>query len=372
MHLKSLHLVNFKNYEQADLVLSERLNLFTGLNGSGKTNILDAVHYLALCKSFLHANDSQNIRYDEPFFVIQGDFASDSGVEQSREEPVYCGVKRGQRKVFKRNNKEYDRLADHIGLFPVVVVSPQDSVLITGGSEERRRFMDTVISQFNRSYLEQLINYNRVIVQRNALLKQMNDGKAGNDGTLEILDLQLVQFGTPIHVARRAFIRELLPFFNEFYKSLCDGKEEVELIYESRLNEHPLDLLLEEARNRDKMLLHTSVGIHKDDLSFSINGHVLKRSGSQGQQKTFLIALKLAEYVFLDRASGKKPLLLLDDLHDKLDAERVERLLQIVCTNRFGQLFISDTGAGVLEELFRKQEISFKAFEVHQGGISER
>jgi DNA replication and repair protein RecF len=366
MHLKTLSLLHFRNYEEAEIECSERINCFTGLNGSGKTNLLDAIHYLALCKSFLNPVDSQNIRFDAPFFVIQGIFDNGNGQEDN----IVCSLKRGQRKIFKRNGKEYDRLSDHIGLLPLVTVSPADGVLVNGGSEERRRFMDTVISQYNKQYLENLIAYNRVLSQRNALLKKMADNQVPDDGTLEVLDLQLEQSGTPVFIARKAFIRELLPFFDRYYEQLSGGAEKVELEYDSKLHTQSLSDLLKQSITREKYLGHTTVGIHKDDLELKINGHSLKRSGSQGQQKTFLIALKLAEYIFLDRAAGKKPMLLLDDVHDKLDADRVFRLMEIVCGKDFGQLFITDTGAGRMNDLFSGKGLPYKMFNVEEGKVS--
>ncbi|MBI3512025.1 MAG: DNA replication/repair protein RecF [Bacteroidetes bacterium] len=364
MYLSTISIVNFRNYEEVAADFSERINCFTGLNGSGKTNLLDVIHYLSLCKSFLNPVDSQNIRFDQPMFVVQGKFNS-SGQEDS----ILCSVRKGQRKIFKKNGVDYDRLSDHIGSFPLVVVSPLDSVLITGGSEERRRFMDTVISQFNRNYLEHLIAYNRVLSQRNALLKKMSEGEQQDDGTLEILDLQLDHNGTPIYNSRKAFIRELLPFFSSNYSKLSGDAEQVELIYESKMHETSIADLLKKNISRDVVLGYTTSGIHKDDLDFIIAGHSLKRSGSQGQQKTFLIALKLAEYVFLDRASGKKPMLLLDDVHDKLDEERVTRLMETVCGNSFGQLFVTDTGAGRMDELFKAKKLPYKMFRVEEGRI---
>jgi DNA replication and repair protein RecF len=369
MYLKRLSLLHFRNYEEVTIDCSERINCFTGLNGSGKTNLLDAIHYLSLCKSFLNPIDSQNIRFDEPFFVVQGIFEDPYAPEMTGENNIFCSVKRGQRKVFKKNGKEYDRLSDHIGLCPLVAVSPADAVLVTGGSEERRRFMDTVISQFNKQYLEQLIAYNHVLSQRNALLKRMAEGQTPDDGTLEVLDLQLETHGSPVHIARKAFIRELLPFFSSYYEQLSGGAEKVELEYQSKLHEHSLAELLKSTISRERFLGHTTVGIHKDDLDLKINGHSLKRSGSQGQQKTFLIALKLAEYVFLDRAAGKKPMLILDDVHDKLDADRVFRLMEIVCGKGFGQLFITDTGAGRMNDLFSSKGLPYKMFTVVEGKI---
>ncbi|MCX6312267.1 MAG: AAA family ATPase [Bacteroidetes bacterium] len=303
MYLKSLTLLHFRNYEEAGINFSERINCFTGLNGSGKTNLLDAIHYLALCKSFLNPLDSQNIRFEEPFFVVQGVFEDGSGTEDN----IICSLKRGQRKVFKRNG--------------------------------------------------------------NALLKRMAEAQIPDDGTLEVLDMQMEQFGMPIFIARKAFIRELLPFFNNYYEQLSGGAEKVELIYQSKLHDHSLADLLKQSFSRERYLGHTTVGIHKDDLDLQINGHSLKRRGSQGQQKTFLIALKLAEYVFLDRASGKKPMLILDDVHDKLDADRVFRLMEIVCGNGFGQLFITDTGAGRMDDLFAKRGLPYKMFMVENGTV---
>lgn len=365
MYLSRLSLLSFRNYQEADLSCSPRINCFTGLNGSGKTNLLDAIHYLALCKSFLSPADSQNIRHEDPFFVIQGSLV----IENDTEENIYCGVKRGQKKIFKRNQKEYERLSEHIGLIPLVVVAPADSVLVTGHSEERRRFMDSVIAQYDRRYLDALIAYNRILAQRNALLKQAARDGGYDQETLQILNLQLEQFGQPIYDARRLFVDQLLPLFNSYYHQLCGGIEQVELSYESKLNRAPFSQLLDESLPRDRALEHTSVGIHKDDLLFSISGYPLKRSGSQGQQKTFLIALKLAEYVFLREASGKRPLLLLDDVHDKLDEERINRLTAMVCGEGFGQLFVTDTGAERMQELFMRQGLPFRLFKVANGQI---
>ncbi|MCU0432792.1 MAG: DNA replication/repair protein RecF [Bacteroidia bacterium] len=366
MHLSRLSLLSFRNYEDAGLHLCPGINCFAGLNGSGKTNLLDAIHYLTLCKSFLTPADSQNIRHSDPFFVIQGEFAMDDGTPEN----VYCAVKRAQKKVFKRNQKEYERLSDHIGLLPLVVVAPADAVLVTGHSEERRRFMDSVIAQYDRRYLDALIAYNRILAQRNALLKQAA-GNPPDTGTLEILNLQLEQYGTPIHEARRAFTQNLLPLFHEYYAQLSGGAEEVELVYESKLNHTPFATLLEMAFQKDCAVEHTSAGIHKDDLDFSVAGFPLKRSGSQGQQKTFLIALKLAQYVFLKNASGKKPLLLLDDIHDKLDEERLERLAGIVTGDAFGQLFVTDTSRERMMNLFASRHLPFQLFSVEKGQIEQ-
>lgn len=374
MILRKLSLVNFRNYDNLEIACSERINCFTGLNGSGKTNLLEAIHYLALCKSFLNPADTLNIRFDAPFFVVQGDFLREDGTEDS----IYCGVKRGQKKVFRKNGKEYERLSDHIGLIPLVVVSPSDGVLISGASEERRRFMDSVISQYNRHYLDHLIAYNRILSQRNALLKQlakgMNDG-----GTMEVLNIQLEEHGVALYAMRKEFIEALQPIFNQYYALLSGGNEQVTLQYNSVLHSKSFAQAMQDAQRKDLALEYTTAGVHRDDLGFTINarpdagdgsGHSLKKSGSQGQQKTFLIALKLAEYRFLDRSTGKKPLLLLDDIHDKLDADRVYRLMELVCGPDFGQLFITDTGTGRMHVLFKGRGLPYKVFKVEQGTVS--
>lgn len=364
MLLRKLSLINFRNYEELEIECSERINCFTGSNGSGKTNLLEAIHYLALCKSFLNPADTQNIRFDAPFFVVQGEFTRPDGETDN----IYCGVKRGQKKVFKRNGKDYERLSDHIGLIPLVVVNPADGVLISGGSEERRRFMDSVIAQYNRAYLDHLIAYNRVLSQRNALLKLLAKGQ-GDVSTLEILNLQLVQYGEPIHKMRLEFVERIQPVFQNYYNLLSDGKESVTLSYHSALNSDSFGTILSQTFNKDLALEYTTVGIHRDDLNFEISGHPLRKSGSQGQQKTYLIALKLAEYRVLDEETKRKPMLLLDDIHDKLDADRVYRLMELVCSDDFGQLFITDTGSGRMNVLFKGRGLPYRMYEVSQGTV---
>jgi DNA replication and repair protein RecF len=374
MILQKLSLVNFRNYENLEIECSERINCFTGLNGSGKTNLLEAIYYLSLCKSFLNPADTQNIRFDAPFFVVQGDFLK----EDESVDSIYCGVKRGQKKVFRKNGKDYEKLSDHIGLIPLVVVSPADGVLVAGSSEERRRFMDSVISQYNRNYLEHLIAYNRILSQRNALLRQIANARStdqssgrneGDFSTMEVLDIQLVQHGMKIFEWRKEFIAKLQPVFNEFYSVLSGGVEHVTLEYESVLHSKSFEQVLVDAQKKDLALEYTSQGIHRDDLDFTINTHSLKKSGSQGQQKTFLLALKLGEYRLLEQSTGKKPMLLLDDIHDKLDADRVYRLMELVCKPEFGQLFITDTGTGRMHVLFKGRGLPYKVFEVVDGSV---
>lgn len=364
MNLKNLSLVHFKNYESAEIQLSPQINCFVGDNGSGKTNLLDAVHYLSNCKSYFNPIDSQNINHEAPFFVIQGSFD-----REGKEEEVYCGLKKGQKKVFKRNQKEYDRLADHIGRFPSVVISPYDTDLIHSGSEFRRKFMDSIISQFDRVYLDDLIQYNKALNQRNRLLRAFSLNRYFDDEALLIWDHQLVKYGTPIAQKRKEFVKEFLPRFNELYKAVSGNREEVELTHTTEVEEGNFALLLLGSRDKDRSLMRTTKGIHKDDLVFTIGGHPLKKFGSQGQQKSFLIALKLAQFDYIRELTGAKPLLLLDDIFDKIDDHRVAYLMKLVSEHRFGQIFVTDTHRNRVPILFSEADVPVKVFEVKEGSI---
>ena len=292
MYLKNLSLLNFKNYEELDVTFSSHINCIVGDNGVGKTNILDAIYYLCMCKSYLNPVDTQNIRYENEFMLIKGDFE-----RQGKPEQVYCGIKKGKKKQFKRNNKEYQKLSDHIGLLPVVMISPADSGLILDGSEERRKYLNSVISQFDHTYLENTIQYNTILQQRNKLLKDVH-----NSNMKELIDVynqQLVPLGNYIYQKRVSFIEELTPVFNTYYTKISEGKEPVELQYESQLNHTDLGSLLEEAFEKDRLLQYTSAGIHKDDLKLELRSRDIKKAGSQGQQKSYLVALKMAQFAFL-------------------------------------------------------------------------
>jgi DNA replication and repair protein RecF len=365
MFLKELSLIHFKNYEEARLEFSPGVNCFVGNNGSGKTNLLDAVHYLSLCKSYFNPIDSQNIRHEAPFFVIQGVFS-----DEEREENVYCGMKRGQKKVFKRNQKEYERLADHIGAFPLVMISPADAELITEGSESRRRFLDSVISQYDKNYLDKLILYNRALSQRNSLLRHFADSGNVDSASLEVWNMQLIAHGTPVYEERKDFITRFVPIFREYYSIISGGKEEVELVYASKLNQLSFEEALDQAFRRDIAVQHSTAGVHKDDLEFMMDGHPVKKMGSQGQQKSFLLALKLAQFEFIRRIKKEPPLLLLDDINDKLDEARVRKLMELVSDHRFGQVFITDTHPLRLAEMFREMEMECRVFEVKQGHMT--
>jgi DNA replication and repair protein RecF len=346
MQLTTLSLINFKNFDQLEFDFSPRINCFAGDNGVGKTNLLDAIHYLSLCKSFFNSVDSQNIRHGKDFFVIQGSY-----VREGQEEKIYCGVKRSAKKQFRRNKKDYQKLSDHIGFIPAVMVSPGDSLLISGGSEERRRFMNGVISQFDRQYLEDMITYNHALAQRNVLLKDFARKRYFDPESLEIWTAQMVDPGQRIFLKRQSFIEEILPVFKYYQQFLSLGREEVGLIYESQLEGADYLSLLNDSVDKDRMLQYSSCGIHKDELVLTLGDHPMKKCGSQGQQKTYLIALKLAQFDFISKLNGFHPVLLLDDIFDKLDEKRVEQILRLVSDNKFGQIFITDTSRHRLENI---------------------
>lgn len=367
MFLNKISLVNFKNYQEFDLVLSNKINCFVGDNGVGKTNLLDAIYYLSFCKSFINPIDSQNINHDNNFFVIQGEYDIDGTEEQ-----IYCALKTGKKKQFKRNKKDYERLSDHIGLLPLVLISPYDSNLIHDGSEERRKFMNSVISQFDKQYLTDTIQYNHILVQRNALLKQMTKTGRDEEDTIVIYNQQLIPLAHSIHEKREKFINELIPIFQDYYNFISEGKEKVEVVYQSQLNDANIADLLLNNYQKDKILQYTTQGIHKDDLLFAIENYQVKKLGSQGQQKTFLIALKLAQFDFLKRIYGYKPILLLDDVFDKLDAGRVEKIIKMVSDNQFGQIFITDTNKERVKRVLEHVEIESLVMKINEDQTSER
>jgi DNA replication and repair protein RecF len=359
MHLKTLSLVNFKNYEQVDIPLSARINCFVGENGVGKTNLLDAVHYLSLCKSNLNPVDSQNIRHDQDFLVIQGLFD-----REDKEENIYCGIRKQKKKQFKRNKKEYGKLSEHIGLIPLVMISPADSVLINGGSEERRKFMNGVIAQYSRVYLDNLIQYNRALTQRNSLLKDFAITRNFDPEMLEVWDEQLIRYGEPIYEERVRFVKELLPVFNAFHSHVSGDREQVSLSYQANLQETDFREGLKASLEKDRIIQYTTFGIHKDDLGMELGEYSLKKSGSQGQQKTFLVALKLAESEFIRKLTKLPPILLLDDIFDKFDAVRVKQIISLVAKNQFGQIFITDTNEQRLQGILKEIPADHKVFRI--------
>ena len=365
MWLKRISILNYKNLEQVELAFSHKMNCIIGKNGMGKTNLLDAVYYLSFCKSATNAIDSQNILHDCDFFVIQGFYETDDG----EPEEVYCGLKRRQKKQFKRNKKEYSRLSDHIGLIPLVMVSPADSWLIAGGSEERRRFMDVVISQFDREYLDALIRYNKALLQRNSLLKADMEPE---EELMLVWEEMMAVAGETVYRKRKEFIDEFIPVFQSYYSYISQDREQVSLMYESHAAEGDLLEQLKGTRQRDRILGYSTRGIHKDDLIMQLGDFPIKREGSQGQNKTYLVALKLAQFDFLKRTGSTVPLLLLDDIFDKLDASRVEQIVKLVAGDSFGQIFVTDTNRDHLDKILRKIKGDYKLFEVEDGEVSER
>lgn len=357
MFLKSLSLVNYKNLDSSSFEFDSKINCFVGRNGVGKTNVLDSIYHLCFGKSYFNPITGQNINHEADFFVIEGSLE-----KNDREEHILVSAKRGQKKVIKRNNKPYEKFSEHIGFIPAVMISPGDRDLIIEGSDTRRKFMDGVISQSDQVYLNSLISYGKVLAQRNALLKYFAANNKFDRDTLEIYNAQLTEFGNIIFEKRKEFLNEFIPIFNKRYSEIADNQEEVSMEYKSKLFSKSIATLLEENLQKDMILQYTSVGLHKDDLSFEIDGHPIKKFGSQGQQKSFLIALKLAQFDFIKKVSKVNPILLLDDIFDKLDEQRVAHIVALVATDELGQIFISDTHADRTEKVVKESNQSYKIF----------
>ena len=362
MRIKNISILNYRNLADVNVALSPKINCFIGSNGMGKTNILDALYYLSFCKSAVNVSDNQNIMHDAPFFMLQGEYCSGSGME----EEVSCGMKRGDKKQFKRNKKSYERLSDHIGTIPLVMISPADNELIGGGSEERRRFMDVVISQYDKEYLNALIRYNRAVMQRNVLLRGEREPDAE---MLSLIEDMMVVEAVRINAGRKSFIEELIPVFSEFHSAITGGGEKVSLRYRSDLNDGDLTAILRASRADDRRLGHTTKGCHRDDLVMQLNGYAIKKEGSQGQNKSYLVALKLAQFHFLSCKGGEVPLLLLDDIFDKLDSRRVEQIINLVSGERFGQIFITDVNREHIDNILECVDGGYRLFEVVDGGV---
>lgn len=366
MFLQSLSLVNFKNYPEAILDFSEGINVFVGDNGAGKTNLIDAIFYLSFCKSFLNPIDSQNIRLDEKFFLLQGNFSKDD-----KQIEISCSVQQGQKKKVKKNKKEYEKLAEHIGQFPAVVISPYDTNLISEGSDTRRKFIDSIISQFDRTYLETLQRYNKVLDQRNALLKQFFELRIFEQESMEIWDIQLVDLGRIIYEKRKKFLVDFIPVFQKYFDLISNHREEIHIEYKSQLLDLNFAEELVNNKRRDTASGYTSVGIHKDDLIFLIHNQPIKKYGSQGQQKSFLVALKLAQFELIGKLLKMKRILLLDDVFDKLDHHRVTHLMKLVSDHAFGQVFVSDTDLDRIEKIFREADMEQRIFRVEGGTVEQ-
>lgn len=364
MHLKAISTANFKNIRETTIDFSERLNCFIGDNGAGKTNMLDAIYYLSFTKSFFNSIDQMNVCHGENWFMIKGLYERHDAAEQ-----IICSFQDGQKKQVKRNTKSYRKMSEHIGLLPLVMVSPGDANLILGGSDERRKFIDGVISQYDAVYLANLLRYNRTLMQRNNLLKQAAQDNRFDDEVIETYDYTLNELGANIYEKRREFIEKLEPVFQRYYTRISNGIEQVELFYQSDLERDSLEKLLRENRVCDRKLQFTTAGVHKDDLMLKLSGYPIKKLGSQGQQKTYLIALKLAQFDFIRQISGIRPILLLDDIFDKLDKKRVEQIIKMVDGEQFGQIFITDTNREHLDSILLSAASGYNIYNVSQGNI---
>lgn len=362
MYLERLKLIQFKNYASEELHFSDKLNCFVGKNGMGKTNILDAIYYLCMCKSSVGLNDRNIVQRTQKFFRLEGDF-----VLQEKTEKIVAKVVPGKQKTFEKMQVAYDRLLEHIGLLPVVMIVPDDTDLAKEGSEVRRRFMDNTLSQSDPQYLESLLIYNRLLKQRNALLKQFAQEKSFNPTLLESYDIQMLDPARYISDKRAEFLEHFSPVFEAYYKKISNAQELVSCSYSSPLLEQDFQQLLQDSVEKDRILQRTTVGIHKDDLRFFIDDFLLKKFASQGQLKSFVLALKLAQYEFLKQLKQKKPILLLDDIFDKLDRSRVEQLISLLIEGDFGQIFITDTHEKRIEDIIRAYGSTFKKFIIKNG-----
>lgn len=359
MIIKNLKIFNFKNHNEKSFDFSPEINCFVGNNGAGKTNILDALHYISMAKSFLGNLDAQNILHDSDFFAIEAEIQG-----EEKNDIIKVQLPKEGKKIIKKNDKTYERIADHIGFLPSVMISPYDANLISDGSENRRKFLDAMISQTDSDYLFALIQYQKTLQQRNALLKYFAKNRTFDLDSLEIYNEPLTKFGTQIFEKRQRFVASILPTIQHFYEIISKGNEKVTVIYESNLNEQNFEEILSENLEKDRVLTYTSRGIHKDDLRFEMNGNLIKKFGSQGQQKSFLIALKLAQIKRIKDITNKNPILLLDDIFDKLDDNRVSQLIELVNQQNFGQIFITDTHRERTESVVKRINEESKIFQI--------
>ncbi|MDR3046951.1 MAG: DNA replication and repair protein RecF [Bacteroidales bacterium] len=361
MFLEQLKLTDFKNYHEAEFEFCEKVNAVVGENGSGKTNLLDAIHYLSLTKSYFTPQDHFSVRFGSDFFAIHGKFVA---FKDQTSIPISCTFKENGRKLMKTNNKECKLMADHIGLFPLIMISPYDNDIINNGSEVRRKFFDMIISQYDKNYLRNLMVYQKIIAQRNVVLKQMIEQRYYDAGLIKIYDEQLIEPGNEIFNKRKQYLEEIIPFFQNYYDILSESKEQVSVIYESGLLSRSFEEGLKENEPSDRKSGYTNFGVHKDDYLFLINGRSIKRFGSQGQQKCYSIALKLAQYDYIYTQKNIKPILLLDDIFDKLDAKRIEQLLGLMGKEHIGQVFISDNNELRIKEILNIHGITYKLLSI--------
>lgn len=366
MYLDKLTLTQFKNFKEAEIEFSPKVNCFMGNNGVGKTNLMDAIYYLSFCKSYFHFSDTLNIQHDAPFFAIHGWYKQTSNGDMQ----LTCLQERGKRKIFKKDKKEYERLSRHVGTVPLVMVAPDDRDMLAGGSSLRRKFIDGVISQFDNVYLIALINYNKALEQRNKLLKFFAETRSFDELQMAVWNEQTARFGTEIFQKRNRFLNHFLPIFQNYYATITNSAEKVDIIHHSQLHDEPLEDLLRQNQQKDLILQYTTVGIHRDDLLFLINGYSAQKFASQGQQKSFVLALRLAQFEYTARLLHSKPLLILDDIFDKLDMDRIQQLIDLVGGEQFGQVFLTDTQPGRVEAIFGDRQIPHKIFHLTYGQVT--
>ena len=359
MILKSLSLLNYKNFDSKSFTFNDKINCIVGNNGIGKTNVLDAIYHLCFGKGYFNPTAVQNIQFNTDFFLIEGEFELDE-----KREKIVCSLKRGQKKTIKRNNKVYEKISDHIGLLPLVMISPADRDLIVEGSSTRRKFIDGIIGQTDKNYLQTLLRYNKLLAQRNALLKYFAANRTFDAESLGVYDAQMVALGAPLYTKRKEFLEEFTKIFKQHYLNISQQNEVVDIVYESPLHDNEFGEILKEQLDKDRVVQYTTRGPHKEDLMFSLSGEPIKKFGSQGQQKSFLIALKLAQFDFIKQQAGVPPILLLDDVFDKLDQNRVELIMQMVEKNHFGQLFLSDTHKARILDALSTTSLSYQLFEL--------
>jgi DNA replication and repair protein RecF len=362
MHLQKISLAYFKSYEYESFEFSERVNCIVGETGSGKTNLLDAIYFLALTKSSISNQDALSINHEAEYMMIEGDFEISGELHKSQ--LITVSLQRGQKKAVLRDKKAYERISEHIGRFPVVMLSPNDTDIIRDGSEERRKFFDGVMAQLDSEYLENLLQYNRLLLQRNSLLKQFSERNYTDDLLLDIYSDPLVEVSLKLYQSRNQFVTEFLPIFKKHYNTLSDAREAVEMIYESEVGAEIFTQIFRKNRQRDLAAQRTTMGTHKDDFIFEINGFTLRKFGSQGQQKSFVIALKLAQFEMLTKVKGFPPLLLLDDIFDKLDDRRIQQLITMMVDGTFSQVFITDARPERTRQLLGDLGVEVKYFEI--------
>ena len=358
MLLKTLTLINYKNFENKSFDFDSKVNCFVGLNGVGKSNVLDSIYHLSYGKSYFNPIPSQNIRHGEEYFMLNGMYSINDS-----DENIVISLKKGVKKIIKRNNKLYKKFSDHIGLIPLVIISPTDRNLIIEGSETRRKFIDSIISQVDKDYLNSIITYSKILSQRNSMLKYFAKNNSYESNTIDVYDIQLSDLSKKIYESRKKFMDDFIPIFKNRYKSISDDKEEVDIKYKSDLNDDNHLELLKKSIEKDLILQYTTKGTHKDDLVFLKNNFSIKKFGSQGQQKSFLISLKLAQFDFLEKQNNS-PILLLDDIFDKLDDNRVKQIVNLVNEDKFKQIFISDTNKKRTENTIKSVNKSYKIFEL--------